>query len=53
MQIYDGYYEVSDHHLRLIRGRLSIWKKAQEFAFEDLLGVQVTQNIIDRLLGGW
>jgi uncharacterized membrane protein YdbT with pleckstrin-like domain len=49
--LYDNSYEASEHHLRTVRGRLSIFKKSQEFAFEDLLGVQVTQGIIQRILG--
>lgn len=51
VQIYDSYCELSEHHLRIVRGRLSIWRRNQEFAFEDLLGVQVSQSIIDRILG--
>ncbi len=51
IQLYDSFYEISDHHLRFTRGRFSIRRKSEEFAFEDLLGVQVTQSIIERILG--
>ena len=51
IQLYDSCYDLSEHHLRITRCRLSIWRRSQEFAFEDLLGVQVSQSIIDRILG--
>jgi uncharacterized membrane protein YdbT with pleckstrin-like domain len=51
IQLKDSEFEVSGHHLRITRGRYSLWKHSQEFAFEDLLGVQVRQSLIDRLLG--
>jgi uncharacterized membrane protein YdbT with pleckstrin-like domain len=51
IQLKDSEFEVSPHHLRITRGRYSLWKHRQEFAFEDLLGVQVRQSIIDRILG--
>jgi uncharacterized membrane protein YdbT with pleckstrin-like domain len=50
IQLYDSYFEVSDKHLRIVRGCLSLIRRKQEFAFEDLLGVQVTQSILDRIL---
>lgn len=48
--LFDSHYELTDHHLRVVRGKMSIFRRAQEFAFEDLLGVQVTQSILSRLL---
>lgn len=51
ISLYDCSYEVSDHHLRIIRGRFSFRLKTQEFAFEDLMGVQVSQSVLERLFG--
>ena len=49
--LFDSHYQLSEHHLRINRGQLSIWRRRQEFAFEDLLGVQVSQSLLDRVLG--
>ena len=49
--LFDSRYEISAHHLRTWRGRLSVRRRRQEFAYEDLLGVQVAQTLLDRLLG--
>jgi uncharacterized membrane protein YdbT with pleckstrin-like domain len=51
ISLFDSRYEVSDHHLRIFKGLLSFWSKNQEFAFEDLMGVQVTQNFFERFFG--
>lgn len=50
VMLVDAHYEVSEHHLRVFRGKLSLTRKMEEFAFEDLIGVQVSQSILDRLL---
>lgn len=51
VKLRDSYFQISPHHLRITRGRLSLWKNVQEFAFEDLLGVEVSQSLIGRMLG--
>ena len=50
VMLFDSHFEISDHHLRVIRGKLSVWRRRQEFTFEDLLGVQVTQSIWERVI---
>jgi uncharacterized membrane protein YdbT with pleckstrin-like domain len=50
VKLHDSYFEVTGHHLRITRGKFSLWKNVQEFAFEDLLGVEVSQSILGRIL---
>lgn len=49
-KLFNSYAEISEHHLKIVSGRLSLWKKAKEFAFEDLLGVEVSQSIFGRIV---
>ena len=50
VMLFDSHFEISDHHLRVVRGKLSFWRRQQQFAFEDLLGVQASQSVFGRLL---
>ena len=46
----DSSLEVTPHHVRYVSGRCSLKKKTVEFAYEDILEVEVDQNVVDRLL---
>ena len=51
VKLFDTYIEITKHHLRIFHGQISLIRNSQEFAFEDLLGVQVSQSILERILG--
>lgn len=48
--MYDTYHEIRCHHVRSTSGRCSLAKKTTEIPFEDLLGVRVQQNLLERIL---
>lgn len=49
--MYDSRLELNCHHLHWHSGRMSLRNRNVNYTFEDLLGVEVDQTIIDRLLG--
>lgn len=48
--MYDTSHEIRCHHVRSTSGRCSLAKKTIEIPFEDLLGVRVQQNLLERIL---
>lgn len=48
--VYDDEHEISCHHLRSVAGICSLRKKRLEYSYDDLLGVEIDQTLIDRLL---
>ena len=49
--MYDTYGELRAHHIFMSQGILSFDKEDMEIAYEDLLGVHVKQDLIERILG--
>ncbi len=49
--MYDCYHEIGCHHIRSTEGRCSFRKSVIEISFEDLRGVRVQQNLLERFLG--
>ena len=47
---YNDLYELGEHHVYTISGRVSLRRERYEIPFEDLKGVRVRQSILQRLL---
>ncbi len=51
IMLFDSYLQATPHHVKVCSGRCSLKQKWHEFPYENLLGVEVDQSILDRLLG--
>lgn len=47
--MFDCQHEISCHHVRSTQGRCSLRKQFAEIAYEEILGVRASQNILERL----
>lgn len=46
----DTAYEISEHHVRAVWGRVSLKRRQEEIPFETIRGVRVEQHLIERFL---
>jgi uncharacterized membrane protein YdbT with pleckstrin-like domain len=49
--LFDARNEISPHHVRSVQGRLSWKRKNSEVSYENMRGVEASQNVIERILG--
>lgn len=50
INIFNSKYEISQHHIRVTTGIFSFKMKYMEYAYEDILGVEVEHGLVSRVI---